>query len=53
MDGVRITIATDEDPSTSDNFILDDMNLNENYITREEIKRFGSTAQKLKSNGKR
>jgi hypothetical protein len=51
--GVRITVTNEEDASTSDNFLLDDMNLNEFYITRDEIKKYGSTAQKLKLKGKK
>jgi len=51
VEGVRITVTNEEDESTSDNFVLDDINLNEFYITRDEIKKYGSGAQKLKLKG--
>ena len=39
LEGVRITIPTEEDASSGDNFIMDDININEHYISRDEIKR--------------
>lgn len=53
QDGVRITVLTEEDTGSTDNFLIDDMNENEYFITRDDIKKYGSAAQKLKLKGKR
>merc|ERR1711937_795438 len=45
---VRITLQDEDELSGGDTFQFDDMNLNECYITREEIKKYGSAAQKMK-----
>jgi len=50
-EGVRIAVPTEEDGETNENFLLDDVNLNEFYITRDDIMKYGSNAQKMKMKG--
>lgn len=53
QEGVRILVLAEEDVTSTDNFLIDDMNENEYFITRDDIKKYGSAAQKLKLKGKR
>lgn len=37
--GARVTIKYEDDENVGDNFLVNDINVNEHYVTREDIKK--------------